>query len=333
MKFFDILREKYDKHLHNVRYRRALNLKENEYENYLTSYYAEMMNKFEYSKNKTMDFNNPISFTEKIQWLKLYDQDPRKGIYSDKYQVRSYIKETIGNKYLNDLISIDGKDVFYNANEIDFKKLPNQFVLKCSHASHFNYIVKDKSSLNFSEIKKMKRQLNKWLKIRYAFVNGLELQYEMTKPSIIIEKYLSINDDLPDYKFFCFSGEVKFAWVDIGRFSGKHQRCIFNPYNPKEIYDFQMGGRDQFLFVDNLVLPDNFKEMLSLAEKLCEDYTFARVDLYSVKGKIYFGELTFSSGSGFRCPDPKEEDIRLGTLIKIDQSKRDNCFRYRKVKE
>lgn len=330
MSVLDFLRNKYDEHLRNVRYKKALKLKEDEYEEYLVNYYAEMMNKFEYSKNKQLDFNNPTTFTEKIQWLKLYDQDPRKGLYSDKYEVRTHIKTSIGEKYLNDLITIDGRDVFYDSKDIDFNKLPNQFVLKCSHASHFNYIIKDKSSLSKKDIKKIKKQLNKWLKIRYAFVNGLELQYELTKPSIIIEKYLSIADDLPDYKFFCFSGEVKFAWVDIGRYSGKHKRVIFNPYNPKELFNFQMGGRDQFLSVDHLVLPNNYKEMLSIAEKLSEDFSFVRVDLYSVDEKIYFGELTFSSGSGFRCPDPKEKDVDLGEYITIDKSKRDNCFKYRK---
>ena len=331
MKLIDFLRDKHDKHLYSVRYKKALNLKENEYEEYLVNYYANMMDRFEYSKGKRLSFDNPITFTEKIQWLKLYDQDPRKGPYSDKYEVRAFIKSSIGEKYLNDLISINGRDVFYNANDIDFDKLPNQFVLKCSHASHFNFIIKDKSSLKRTDIRKIKKQLNKWLKIRYAFVNGLELQYEMTKPSIIIEKYLTINDDLPDYKFFCFDGEVKFAWIDMGRYSGKHRRAIFNPYNPKEVFGFQMGGREQFLPIENLVLPKDYNEMLKIAEKLADNFTFVRVDLYNVNEKIYFGELTFSSGSGYRCPDPKEADVELGKFIKIDKTKRENCSKYRKI--
>ena len=101
------------------------------------------MDRCSFTKGLKLDFSNPQRFSEKIQWLKLYDQDPRKGIYSDKYLVRKHIKETIGEKYLNDLISSDGKEVFYTSKDIDFKKLPNCFVLKCTQASHFNFIVKD----------------------------------------------------------------------------------------------------------------------------------------------------------------------------------------------
>lgn len=331
MKLINYLRNEYDKHLYKKRYIKALKTKECDYEEYLEKYYAMMMDRFEYSRGKRLSFSNPLTFTEKIQWLKLYDQDPRKGIYSDKYLVRTHIENKIGKEILNDLITINGKEVFYNSNEIDFDLLPNSFVLKCSHASHFNFIIKDKSRLSTKEIKGIKRQLNKWLKIRYAFVNGLELQYELTKPSIIIEKYLSINDDLPDYKFFCFSGELKFAWIDSGRYSGHHTRTIFNPLNPKEIYDFQFGAVDQFIKGDTLNLPNNFPEMVNVAKKLAEDFLFVRVDLFNVDEKIYFGELTFSSGSGYRCPDPKSVDIDLGKFIKIDQNIRKACTKYRRT--
>ncbi len=326
MSLIDKIRNRYDQHLYHKRYKEALNLKKNQYEQYLSDYYAMMMNRESHSRGKTLNFENPTTFSEKVQWLKLYDQDPKKGLYSDKYIVRQHIKDTIGEQYLNDLISINGKDVFYNAKEIDFNQLPNSFVLKCSHASHFNFIVKDKSKLTKKQIKSMKRQLNRWLKIRYAFVNGLELQYELTVPSIIIEKYLSINDDLPDYKFFCFDGKIMFAWIDEGRYSRNHFRTVFDPFNPKRIFNYKFGDFDS---KDHVDLPDNFEEMLEISKTLCEDFKFVRVDLYSVGGKLFFGELTFTSGSGFRCIYPPEADEEIGKYIKIDKSKRDNCWDYR----
>lgn len=326
MNLIEKIRNQYDLYLYHKRYREALNLKKNQYEQYLCNYYEMMMNRESHSKGKKLNFENPTTFSEKIQWLKLYDQDPKKGIYSDKYLVRKHIKNTIGERYLNDLVTIDGKDVFYNSKEIDFDKLPNSFVLKCSHASHFNFIVKDKHQLTKKQIKYMKRQLNRWLKIRYAFVNGLELQYEQTTPSIIIEKYLSINDDLPDYKFFCFDGEPVFAWVDEGRYSQKHFRTVFDPLNPNHILDFKFGNFDSKGFVE---LPSNYQEMLEISKTLCAGFKFVRVDLYSVNNKIYFGELTFTSGSGFRCIYPSEADVQLGKYIKIDKTIRDKCWDYR----
>lgn len=327
MKLIDYLRNEYDKHLYRKRYKEAFRLDKKSYEEYLCKYYAMMMDRSPFTKGLTLDFSNPKRFSEKIQWLKLYDLDPRKGIFSDKYLVRKHIKETIGEQYLNNLISIDGKEVFYSPKDIDFKKLPNSFVLKCTHASHFNFIVKDKSSLSKRQIAKMKRQLGKWLKIHYAFVNGLELQYELTEPAIIVEKYLSINDDLPDYKFFCFNGKIQFAWIDEGRYSKKHWRTIFDPYNPSHVFNFKFGDFDSKAKPE---IPDNFNEMITIAEKLCDDYPFVRVDLYNVDGKIYFGELTFTSGSGFRCIDPIEADYKLAEYIVIDQSLRDNNWEYRK---
>ena len=181
--------------------------------------------------------------------------------------------------------------------------------------------------LSRRQIIKIKKQLNKWLKIHYAFVNGLELQYELTKPAIVIEKYLSINDDLPDYKFFCFDGKIEFAWIDEGRYSEKHWRTIFDPYNTSHIFQFKFGDFDS---KEKANIPNNFSEMVSIAEKLCEDYPFVRVDLYNVDGKIYFGELTFTSGSGFRNIDPIEADYELAKLIRIDQSIRDNNWEFRK---
>lgn len=305
-------------------YLKAKKMSEINYESFLCEKYEQMMNKFSYSLGKKMDFENPNTFTQKQQWLKLYDQDERKILLSDKYAVRKYISDTIGEEYLFELISIDGRNVFEDANQICFDKLPNQFVIKCTHGSHFNIIVKNKAALKNIDFKRIKKQLNKWLKTNYAFVNGLELQYSSIKPQIIIEKYMSINDDLPDYKFCCFDGHIKLAWVDTNRFTN-HKRTFFNPCNPSEILPVCLTWPKS----DDIQIPDNYDKMIEIVNKLCSNFKFIRVDLYNLNGKIYFGELTFSSGSGYECPTPIEYDYKFGELINIDRSKRENNYQYR----
>ncbi len=320
----DWLRKKYYAHLSHKHYVECMNMPENEYEEYLCRRYAEMMNRIDYTKGLKMDFENPTTYTQKQQWLKLYDYSEKKSVYSDKYAVREHIKNVLGEEYLIPLIDIDGKDCFTDPEEIDFNKLPNQFVIKCNHGSHYNIIVKDKSSLSKKDIKNIKKQLKIWLKEHYAFLVGMELVYETIPPRITIEKFMSINDDLPDYKFMCFSGEVKYVWCDQGRF-GDHRRSVFDlDYNlqPFNLYNLEN--------VKDMKKPDNFDEMVKIAKKLCEDFPYVRVDLYNIEGKIYFGELTFCSGAGYQAAKPLEYEKVLGDLIRIDKSKRENNFKYRK---
>lgn len=256
-------RKKYYSYLHKKEYYKMKNMPESEYENYLIKRYSEMMNHFKHSKGLTMDFENPVTYTQKQQWLKLYGQSDKISEYSDKYAVRQHIKDTIGEEYLIPLITIDGKDHFYDAREIDFEKLPNQFVIKCNHGSHYNIIVKDKSKLTKKDIRKYKKQLNEWLKEHYAFLVGLELVYEKIKPCIIIEEYVTINDDLPDYKFMCFSGEPKYVWLDQGRYSD-HRRSLFDlDYNKMP---FNLHVHEDILDTRK---PENFSKMIEIVKKLC----------------------------------------------------------------
>lgn len=306
-------------------YKKAVKMPTTSYESYICEKYKVMMNRFEYTKGKTMDFDNPITFTQKQQWLSLYDQNPNKTILSDKYLVRRHVSKILGDEYLVPLISIDGIDFFTDARDIDFSKLPNQFVLKCNHGSHMNIIVKDKASLKARDVWKIKRQLNKWLNIDYTFVTCLELQYHLISRGIIIEEYLSdFNDDLPDYKILCFSGVPKYIWIDVNRFKN-HTRTMFNIDG--SIAPFAMG---EIRPDEKVKVPTQINEIVRLAKKLCDDYAFVRVDFYCLKGKIYFGELTFSSGAGLIVPDPLEYEDSLGELINIDSAKRNNCFLYRK---
>lgn len=321
----DWLRKRYYADLKKREYRRMMALPECEYEDYLCRRYEEMMNIFPHSKGAKMDFANPITYTQKQQWMKLYDQSDKKSVYSDKYAVRKHIAKTIGEEYLIPLITVNGKDHFDDPNEIDFNLLPNSFVIKCNHGSHYNVIVKDKSALSPSDIRKIKKQLRFWLREHYAYLVGLELVYEKIKPTIMIEQYMAMDDDLPDYKFMCFSGKVQYVWCDQGRFSD-HRRSVFNlNYEPMP---FNLHIHEEVL---NKEKPENFDKMIEIAQRLCEDFPYVRVDLYNINGKIYFGELTFCSGAGYQAPKPIEYDKVLGDYITLDLSKREGNYRYRKA--
>lgn len=298
-------------------------LPENEYEDFLKTLYKQRT-------SREMDFENPVTFTQKIQWLKLYDNPEEKSLFVDKYKVRQYIAETIGSEYLIPLVSIDGKDCFYNADDIDFSKLPQSFVLKCNHGSGYNIIVKNKSDLSKAKIKAIKKTLNEWLSEPFAYKNGIELAYKNVTPCILIEKYMAEdNTDFPDYKFLCFNGNVHYFWLDQQRFIN-HKRTVFNR-------DFSRAGFQVGPFLDGNYKIENKEEiekLINLANIISSDLVHCRIDLYLKESKPYFGEITFYSGSGFTdIPNPDKYDEVLGNLIEINQTKRDNNTKYRKVVE
>ena len=257
-----------------------------------------------------LDFNNLKTYTEKIQWLKLYDSNQLKADLSDKYKVREWIKAKIGEEYLIPLIS----GPYYNANDIDFDSLPKEFVIKANHGSTFNLIVRDKNKLN---IHKTKKQLNRWLKIRYAYKSGLEMHYDLIKPCLIIEKYLENSDgDLNDFKFLCFGGKPYYVWQDFNRYTN-HTR---NMYDMEwKLQPFNSGKYDNYYMPVNE--PKNFNKMKEIVAILCKDFEYVRVDLYNINGKIFFGEMTFTDGSGFTKINPKEYNLKLGSLIDLDKLK------------
>ena len=328
-KFWAYLRKKKNKRLAKKEYIKMKNLPLCEYEDYLVKRSFEMMQRNIVSRPYAynISFDNPVTFTEKRQWLKLYYQDERQALYTDKYEVRKHIKEVLGEEYLIPLISIDGKDCFESVKEIDFKKLPNSFVIKCTHGSHMNIIVKDKSKLTKSDIRKYKKQLNKWLKINYAYLVALELHYKDIKPRMIIEEYVDMGSKaLTDYKFFCFSGEPKFAGIFENRGSDDYQETYVD-MNFKEM-PFRL---DRFDSNPNIVKPVTFDKMVEISKLLCEDFPMVRIDLYTLNGAVYFGEITFTSAAGYDFPNPFNYDKELGKLIIIDKTKRDNNFTYRKL--
>ena len=257
---------------------------------------------------KILDLDNPKTFNEKIQWLKLYDNSPLKTKLADKYRVREWIKEQIGEEYLIPLLG-----VWNSFDEIDFDKLPEKFVLKANHGSHWNIIVKDKTK--FNKIK-AKKKFDKWMHRDYAFKAGLELQYRGIEPKIIAEKYMADSKgELNDYKIICFNGEPKFVWVDCGRYSE----------HTKNIYDLNWNLQPFMMTYpvskNKIPKPQNLDKMIELAKKLCKDFAFVRVDFYNVDGKIYFGEMTYTSMSGTDKFKPEKYDLEMGNMLVLPEKK------------
>ena len=249
---------------------------------------------------KEPDLENPTSFGEKIQWLKLNWHDELAEICADKYLVRDYVEKTIGKEYLNEMLGI-----YEDIDTIDFASLPEQFVLKGTHGSHFNIICKDKNRLDWdSEKKKLKR----WSSINYYYQNR-EWVYRDLKPRFLCEKFLDDGSgtSLTDYKFYCFAGKPYACQVIKNR--GKNESIDF--------YDLEWNhmpftGLRKIPFADSKAeKPENYETMVLLAEKLAAPFPFVRADLYNIKGKIIFGELTFfpQSGLGAFTPEPYDKEI------------------------
>lgn len=262
---------------------------------------------FKINMKKELDLENPITFNEKIQWLKLYD---RQDIYCqmvDKYEAKKYVADIIGEEYIIPTIGVWDK-----VEEIPFESLPHQFVLKCTHDCGGSIICKDKSSFDVAEAKK---KLSRCIRRNYYW-NGREWPYKSVRPRIICEQYMEDTEtkELRDYKFFAFDGDVKFLYVASDR------------QNPNEETKFDFYDMDfNRLEVKNghpnskkvLERPQNFEIMCKLAEKLSEGYPLLRVDLYEVNGKVFFGELTLSHMSGMFPFEPEIWDRKFGEYIKL----------------
>ena len=260
-------------------------------------------------KNNDFDIENPKTYSEKIQWMKLYDNSSLKTQLSDKYLVRGWINEKIGEKYLIPLLG-----VWDSFDEINFDLLPDQFVLKANHGSRFNIIVKNKSTLN---IEKTKKKMNKWMRINYAFSFGFEFQYLNIQPKIIAEKYIeNINGDVDDYKVFCFNGKAE----SIAVYSDRKTNVKMS------FYDLNWNKLDYTssypLNKEMVPKPKNLKLLIELAEKLTEGFPHVRVDFYILNDNtIKFGEMTFSSSSGIGRWKPIQQNKIFGDLIKLPPKK------------
>lgn len=255
--------------------------------------------------HKKLNLDNPQTYNEKLQWLKLYDRKPEYRMMSDKFAVRKFVAEKIGEEHLIPLLG-----AWDDADDIDFDSLPNQFVLKCNHDSAGLIICKDKIKL---DIEKAKRKLKKCLKRDY-FWAGREDNYRVAQKKIIAEKYMTDGDkdELTDYKFFCFNGEPKYIQVDTGRFT-RHVRNFYD--TSWNFIDVQNGcANDKKCIIS---CPHKFEEMLKFARILSEGLVHVRVDLYDINDEIYFGELTFHHGGGGMRVIPEHYDYEWGSYLNI----------------
>lgn len=262
---------------------------------------------FRLAMHKKLNLANPVSYNEKIQWLKLHDRKPEYTMMVDKYAVREYIAKTIGDEYSIPLVG----GPWYRFEDIDFDKLPDQFVLKCNHDSGGLVICKDKSKLDKEAARK---KIRKSLKRNFYWANR-EWPYKDVKPCIIAEQYM-VDDsgyELRDYKFFCFDGEPKAMFIATDRSSHVSTKFDFFDMDFNHL-PFTNGHPCAEKTPEK---PKCFDEMIRLAKILSQEIKQVRVDFYEINGKVYFGEMTFSHWSGMVPFKPEEWDYKFGEWIKL----------------
>ena len=264
--------------------------------------------KYRLEMGEKLNLKKPIKFQEKLQWLKLYNRQPEYTKLVDKYAVKEYVKDLIGEKHV-----IPTLGVWNNFDEIDFEKLPDKFVLKTTHGGGSSGVIicRDKNSFDYALAKK---KLQKSLRSDIYKIYK-EWPYKDVPKRIIAEKYIDApdNNGLKDYKFFCFNGEPKFLKVDSNRFTTHRAN-----YYDLEWNLLPFGERVFPPDTSNVDLPPiQLQEMIRLAQELSKNHPFLRVDLYNVSGNIYFGELTFYPASGFGKFTSDEWEIKIGDILNI----------------
>lgn len=286
------------------------------YKNLNKKYYKKELRAW-YNKvtSQTLNLDYPETYNEKIQWLKLYDSTPLKTRLADKYLVRDWVKEKIGEEYLIPLLGVWDK-----FDDIDFDKLPNQFVLKCNHGCGYNIIVKDKSKL---DLKEAKNKINEWMKEDFAFKNGFELHYSAIPRKIIAEAYIKeVDTEAIDYKFICCDGIPYLCWV-TNKHLEIHERSFYK-LPEWELQDIELKDGGAVLDKVGVPKPENLSTMLEICKTLAKDFPFVRVDLYLVQDKILFGEMTFTSASGAALLYPDKWNYILGDKITLPNKKEGN---------
>lgn len=264
---------------------------------------SKIMVKLQYKMKlkRKLDIKRPKRFTEKIQLYKLSYKDKNMHICVDKYEVRKFIIERNLERIL-----VECYGVYDSFEELDFKELPEKFVMKTTNSSQTNVLCKNKNDL---DLVKIKSDFSHWLK-REHFDYGREWAYKYLKPRIIVEELLVDNknpgSDIKDYKFMCFDGKPEFIVYDSDRFSG-HRRNIYDlEWNDLNI------KTDCEPIEERIERPTKLDELIEIAKILSKGFPFVRVDLYYVNEKIYFGELTFYPWSGYVSFEPDEFDYLLG---------------------
>lgn len=271
---------------------------------------------YEYFTGKKLDLKNPEEFNAKIQWYKVYYRPKILNQLVDKYEVRKYVKEKIGEEYLNEIYG-----VYHKVSEVNFDKLPERFVIKAVHASSYNLIVKDKSKLNKKKVFKL---FNRWLSKNQYYRTGQEWAYKDVIPKLVAEKILvqENQSSLIDYKFYCFSGKAKFVEIHLDR-QLEHRRSFWDldfnrlPVELKASKSIEDKGVEK---------PSNFEEMITLSEKLADNFPFVRVDFYSIKGESIFGEMTFYPNDGRKDFIPNKYNKIIGDFFELPKIPRNEPY-------
>ena len=262
-------------------------------------------NQYKSRTKKVLNLENPSLYNEKVQHYKLNYHDMRLKQLVDKYAVRDYVTEKIGENYLTKLYG-----VYDSVDDIPFDKLPQRFVMKLTNGSGYNYICEKKTD---KEIKKIKNRFKKWMKLDF-YMLGREWAYKDVANRIICEEYLEGADTLGlnDYKVFCFDGEPKLIQVDFSRFVD-HKRNLYTPewefIDEKVAYENDADA--------DVKKPENLDVMLQCARKLSEGFPQVRVDFYSIGERLVFGEMTFYHGAGYLHFDNEEFERELGSYWEI----------------
>lgn len=254
---------------------------------------------------RLLNLKKPVYFGEKIQWLKLYGNLEELSDYVDKYKVREFVKECVGEKYLNTLYG-----VYDRVEDIDYDTLPEQFVLKGTNGSGAVLICKDKSQFDRAKAAKI---MQKWLKDDFAKMKK-EPQYKNVRTRIIAERYLEDESGaLRDYKFYCYDGIPQYYGVFSDRYADK--TVDMYEMSGKKLEGIINGGVKN----SNYVVPqgENFPELIEVTKKLAAPFQFVRVDFYLVNDHIYFGELTFTDGAGAEPFTPRSFDLEMGKRIRL----------------
>lgn len=267
--------------------------------------------RFRKKLHRSLNLNNPLTFNEKIQWLKLYDRKAEYTQMVDKYEAKAWAAKRIGNDYIVPTLGI-----WDRFDAIDFEQLPEQFVLKCTHDSGGSVICRSKSTFDQNAARK---KLEKALKTNY-YLHGREWPYKHVKPRLLAEQYLEdpsskqSTQGITDYKFYCFSGKPKFLYLSQGLEDHASARISFVDLN----WQFSPYRRSDYPPFDQLPpKPACFDEMVALAERLSEGLAFLRVDLYQIDGRVFFSELTFSPCSGLMPFENPEHDAQIGRMLTL----------------
>lgn len=255
---------------------------------------------------KKLNLDKPVTFNEKIQWLKLYDRKPEYSKMVDKYEVKKYVADVIGEQYVIPVLGVWDK-----FDDIDFDKLPDQFVLKCTHDSGGVIICNDKQKFDANVVRK---KINKSLKRNY-YLLGREWPYKNVKPRIIAEQYINSlkAKNLVEYKIFCFNGIAKMVLVCKGEAHSNNRTNDYCDLNLKRLpftcfYPNSIG---------DIECPAKMSKLISLAEKLSDGIPHVRVDMYITDEEIYFGEMTFYHNAGLQLFEPGLWDEKIGEWLDL----------------